>query len=79
MVRFLGMKLGHLFQGNIFNPQTPVEGEILVIATCLFPDSEDGRPMSSGLALQRSFLFGLLCHSALLFLVTETKLLARVS
>lgn len=67
MVQFLGMKLGHLFQGNIFNPQTPVEGEILVIATCLFLDLEHGRPLSSGLALQRSFLFGLLCHPALLF------------
>lgn len=36
---FLGVKLGHLFQGNsFFSPSTPVEAEIPVLAACPFLD-----------------------------------------
>lgn len=67
MVQILRVKLGHLFPDNISSPQTLVEAEIPIIATCLFLILEHNRSMSLGVALYRPFLFGLLCHLPPLF------------
>ena len=45
MVHFLGVKIGHLVQGNLFSSPTPVEAEIPIIAACLCLDLGCSRPV----------------------------------